>query len=368
VNRSEVLVTSGRTDSGAWLVAAVVCLAVAIGGVFVDPVAGWQGLLIAAYVGLSAALGATLFVAINRVTGAKWAHGIHRVPWAVGRLMPVPAAFLAVVLPLGLTALYPWAVPGAAEASHLIHEKAAWLNVPFFLGRAGAVLAGFWVLTAMLLPRPEPAAAEPRMPSTPAAVIFVLLFAVLISVSSWDWMMSLEPEWFSTMFGVYGFAGTFLSGIAVVTVVAVIWSRAGEKRIALGDRQAHDLGALLFGFSMFWGYIWFCQYMLIWYANVPEETPYFAHRLSHGWEMLFWLNPVVNFVIPFVALLRKPAKLNRSVLLQVGIIVLVGRWLDAYLMVAPSQGGSPTLPVFALAATVVVGVAMLVVGRRNQLR
>ncbi len=199
-----------------------------------------------------------------------------------------------------------------------------------------------------------------------SAVFFLLLFALTISVASWDWTMSLEPEWFSTMRGVYGFAGTFLGGIAAISVLAIL----GGDRLgrSLTSNQRHDLGKLLFAFSMFWAYIWFCQYMLIWYANIPEETPYFFTRLHEGWAFLFWLNPVLNFVLPFLVLLSAHTKRNPTVLLQVALLVLAGRFLDVYLMVVPATGAPPELPTYALCASAAVLALMAFVyfGRRGR--
>jgi hypothetical protein len=239
----------------------------------------------------------------------------------------------------------------------------AWLNAPFFLARAGLILLMFVAMTGMLFRNTTIRAGAPSAPSARGAAAFIVLFAAGISVASWDWMMSLEPEWFSTMYGVYAFAGTFVGGIAAMAVVSIFLSESSRYAFHLEGRQLHDLGSLLFGFSMFWAYIWFCQFMLIWYANLPEETPYFALRLSPHWAMLFWLNPIVNFVVPFTILLSSNAKRHPRVLAEVAGVVLAGRWLDTYLMVAPSVASTPVFPVYALAASVGVLLGMIVLGR-----
>ena len=184
--------------------------------------------------------------------------------------------------------------------------------------------------------------------------------ASTLSIASWDWTMSLEPEWFSTMYGVYWFSGFFQGGIAAVALLCLLLE--GSVLVPSFDTQRrHDIGKLLFGFSAFWAYIWFCQYMLIWYANLPEEVTYYTLRQSSGWTLLFWLNPILSFVVPFVALMSVSAKKNRNTLFHVATAVLVGRWLDSFLMVWPSVGPFPGFPVLAILATaaLIAAVALL---------
>jgi len=171
------------------------------------------------------------------------------------------------------------------------------------------------------------------------SVIFLLVFGVTFWLASFDWMMSLEPHWSSTIFGIYNFAGMFSSGLAVI-ILLVVWLRgAGPLRDFVTDEHLHDLGKLLFGFSTFWMYIWFSQYMLIWYANIPEETVHYVKRQQQFWMPLFILNMILNWVVPFVALLPKRTKRTGNLLAKVAAVVLLGRWLDLYLMVQPAPGG-----------------------------
>jgi hypothetical protein len=341
------------TAAGALLVAAA--------GVLIDPAVGWSSALTGALFGLSLVLGTLFFIAINAVTGARWWLPAAPATGLVGCTFVVPAGWLLLTVSLGMPALYPWADHALVEASHLLHSKVAWLNGPFFLARAAIVLVIFALFSRVLLPAPTGAA--PSLPSVRAGAAFLVLGAVALSVGYWDWVMSLEPEWFSTMFAVYGFAGCFQGGIAAVTLVALWLERRGTLHLGPGAR--HDLGKLLFAFSMFWAYIWFCQYMLIWYSNIPEETGYFATRLSGGWGMVFWLNPLVTFVAPFLLLLPAAAKRRAGSLAQAAGVVLVGRWLDTYIMIAPSASASPEVPVYAVAATLAVVLGMLIWARRS---
>jgi hypothetical protein len=158
--------------------------------------------------------------------------------------------------------------------------------------------------------------------------------------------MSLEPGWSSTMFSVYQFAGLFLAGLAGIIVLAAWLRRLGPFRQVLTTEHVHDLGKLLFGFSTFWMYLWFFQYMLVWYVNNPEETNYFARRLHGGWRPLFLLDIALNWGIPFLVLLPRASKQRVGVLVAVSVVILAGRWLDLYIAILP-YAGEPTLTTLA---------------------
>jgi len=334
-----------------------------------QPSEGWSGILTAALFGITLALGGAIFVAIQAAaTGRRWLP-LRSVPMLLARTLAAPAVALVFCLVFGLQALYPWARPGAMEASHLLHQKAAWLNAPLFLARALVVLVIWFALIGALRQRLAAFSLDASLANGQrlgrTAVGFLIVYAVTNSVAAWDWGMSLEPEWFSTMYSVYVFAGTFLGGIAAVTLLAVMMDRAGLLTTRLQADVLHDLGKLLFAFATFWAYIWFCQYMLIWYSNLPEETIHYASRLSGGWSTLFYLNPILNWVVPFVILLSAGLKCHAPTLSQVAAVVLVGRWLDTYLLVAPAMGPAPAIPLAAVSASVAVLGGMGLLWRRG---
>lgn len=347
---------------------AAVGIGVLAHGAAADPRQAFPGLLTAALLGLSLALGGGVFAAIQGVSGARWWAPVRPVAAAIAGTLGVPGAVLLLTLVVGLKALYPWALPGAAAASHTLHSKAVWLNPSFFLARAFVVLVLWMILASLLRGRiaalDGPPSAQARRAFVRASVLFLLVLAPTLSIASWDWAMSLEPEWYSTMFSVYVFSGTFLGGIAMVAVLSIWLDRRGFFGRRLAPEALHDLGKLLFAFSMFWAYIWFCQYLLIWYSNLPEETPYFARRLTSGWTLLFWLNPVLNFGVPFAALLAAPVKRRPAFLAQVAAVVLLGRWLDTYLLVAPAGGPLPSFPTYAVVATLLIVSGMLLLFSR----
>src|SRR5262249_54514930 len=158
-------------------------------------------------------------------------------------------------------------------------------------------------------------------------------------LASFDWVMSLEPHWASTIFGIYNFAGMFSSGIALMVLLVLSLCQTGPLRDFVNEEHLHDLGKLLFAFSTFWMYIWFSQYMLIWYADIGEESVYYVHRLHNAWAPLFLLNIILNWVAPFAALLSRGAKRSPRALGRVAAVVLAGRTLDVYLMIGPPLYG-----------------------------
>jgi hypothetical protein len=205
-------------------------------------------------------------------------------------------------------------------------------------------------------------------PNKVVAAVFVIVFALTWWLASFDWIMSLEPEWGSTMFGVYSFAGLFLSGLATLTLLHVLsQGRVSSKSADAADRL-HDLGKLLFAFSTFWVYIWFCQYMLIWFVNIPEETSYYVRRLAGMWQPLVFVNVLLNWLVPFLILLPQKNKRDTAILKKVCILILLGRCLDVYLMVLPAIQGLQTEPGIIDIGLLVGGTGCyaLVIGVRSQ--
>lgn len=307
-------------------------------GLVLAPQRALGALLMAAYCLICVGLAGIFFVAVQYASGAAWGTAFRRVPEAMCAVLPYGAAILATVFVFG-TSLYPW----IHDREEMTGFKAVWLNFPFFLARA-ALYVLLWFLFTRAILRTSRLQDETRDPAaTPRnarlSVIFLLVFGVTFWLASFDWIMSLEPHWSSTIFGIYNFAGMFSSGLAVV-ILLVVWLRnAGQLRDFVTDEHLHDLGKLLFAFSTFWMYVWFSQYMLIWYADIPEETVHYIRRQQQFWMPLFILNMILNWVVPFVALLSKRTKRTGSLLTKVAAVVILGRWLDLYLMVQPATGG-----------------------------
>ncbi|MBI3682666.1 MAG: hypothetical protein HY235_20010 [Acidobacteria bacterium] len=319
----------------------------AAAGLLLAPQRTWANLLLACLFLLGLGLAGIFFVALQYATGAGWSVAFRRVPEAMSAVLPYGAAGLLLVLLLR-PSLYSWteSLPGDPA----FWFKRLWLNYPFFLLRS-AVYLGLWILFSRRivgLSRRQDRDNDVRFTRSNIrlSVLFIVVFAFTCWLASFDWIMSLEPEWYSTIFGVYNFAGLFSSGLAMILVLAITLERAGPLRGYLTADHLHDLGKLLFAFSTFWMYIWFSQYMLIWYANIPEETNYFVRRLNGFWEPVFILNFLLNWAAPFAVLLHVPAKRSPGMLLKIAWTVLVGRWVDLYLMILPTFAGK--LPVFGI--------------------
>ncbi len=310
-----------------------------VAGLWIAPARAWANLLLVSYYALGLALAAMVFIALQYVSGAGWSAALRRVPEAMAAVLPYGAVGIGLIL-LFRSSMYPW-VQHLHDATGF---RKAWLNLPFFVGRS-AVYVAAWLLFTWLIVRTsrrqdhDGDLAHTRRNATFSAA-FLVVFAITFWLASFDWIMSLEPRWYSTIFGIYNFAGLFSSGLAAIIVLVIVLQRLGPLDGVLSSAHLHDLGKLLFAFTTFWMYIWFSQYMLIWYANIPEEAVYYVQRIQGAWMPLFILNMVLNWAIPFLALLPAGTKKNPAILLKVAVIVLLGRWLDLYLMILPPITGA----------------------------
>ncbi|HEV8581602.1 MAG TPA: hypothetical protein VGX68_21250 [Thermoanaerobaculia bacterium] len=326
-------------------------------GLRVDAGRAWLALLVASCFFLSLGLAGLVFIAIHRLAGAGWWCALRRIPEALTAQVPLASLPMLAVY-LGRRFLYPWSHPDS-RADPAVAAKSAYLNEPFFLIRM-LLFLGLWSLFAVLLRRAslaedrEGGHAYHRRQARLSAV-FIVVFAVTFSLASFDWLMSLDPHWASTMFAVYTFAGLFLEGLAAITLCAVLLRRRGPLADIVSESHLHDLGKLLFAFSTFWAYIWVCQYLLIWYGNLSEEISYYYLRTNGPWLPLFVLDPILNWGVPFVVLLPRAAKRTPAILLGVAIAVLAGRWLDLYLIAAPAVLPEPRLGLLELLITAGLG-------------
>jgi hypothetical protein len=305
-----------------------------------DPARAWVSLLVDGFYFLSLALAGLVFLAIQYLASAGWWVAIRRVPEALMSLVPVAALPMLGVW-FGRRFLYSWMRPGAVAADPVLAAKAAWLSEPFFLARM-VLFLGLWSLFAVLLRRASitqdaGSGLEQHGRMVRLSAVFIIVFAVTFSLASFDWLMSLQPRWVSTMFAVHVFAGLFASGLAAIALI-VVRLRRGPLAGVVGASHLHDLGKLVFAFSTFWAYIWVCQYLLIWYGNMSEEIPYFHLRTRGDWLPLFVLAPVLHWLVPFLLLLPRAAKRSPRVLSAASGVVLAGSWLNLYLITAGYAG------------------------------
>lgn len=329
-----------------------------------------------AYV-VSLALGVLIFAMIGHAMGAKWVTILRRLEEAVTSVFPL-LALLFVPIAVGATYLYIWVEPATSmemhagefppreHLEHLLHHKQPYLDLPFFVIRT-ALFFGIWMLVAELLRRwslrreaDEHASGIERDRVLSAAML--PLVGIALTFAAFDWLMSLEPAWYSTMFGVYYFAGSFLGGLALLTVLAHATRQSG----LLGEEQLtrfhfHALGRLLLAFVVFWAYIAFFQGMLIKIANKPEEVTYYLHRMAGSWEGVTYTLIIGHFAVPFLLLLPRSIKHRPAVLSIIAGWLLVIHYLDVYWLVLPvlyPHGANPHwLDLAALAGVGGVSVA-----------
>lgn len=309
----------------------------AAAGLYAAPDRLWANVLLAGYFTLSVSLGALVFLAIQVVTDSSWSRGFQRVTESLSAGLWVGLAVTALAVVFGAHSLWGWVHAGGHAAAGHAAAQELWLSHPFQLARL-AVYAVVWLIFGYGLIRRV--RAERTLHSFTEghrgfAAVFLAVFALTFTSAGMDWIMTLEPKWFSTIFGIYLFAGTFLCGLAAIAVMLSVVRGMDVVSHVVSPGMYHDLGKLMFGFSCFWAYIWFCQYLLIWYTNMPEETSYFVLRTAGPWGLLTALAVAMNWVIPFFALMTSTAKKSPKTLFRVGVCILFGHWLDLYIVVMP---------------------------------
>jgi hypothetical protein len=327
-----------------WM-AAIVGALVLLAGLWIAPQRTWADVLLGSFAMICLGLSGIFFVALQYATGAVWSIPLRRVGEAVSGALPVGAAGILSVLILHPT-IYPWYGHPLVESEGWMGFKQAWLSYPFFLGRAILFIVVWLLFSRAILKnsrrQDQENGIELSRKNTRLSVGFMVAFGVTFWLASTDWVMSLEPNWASTIFGVYHFAGMFLAGLAVVALLTVFLRSSGPLRHGVTDSQYLDLGRMIVAFATFWMYIWFSQYMLIWYSNLSEETPYMVLRTKSGWGTLMIANLLLNWTLPFLLLLPRKNKMNPRVLMVACLLVLLGRVTDLYLMIMPPT--SPTTP------------------------
>lgn len=369
-----------RSKRGDLLVAALVVVGLGsfVAALIVDSHMAWISWVSNWLFFTSVAMGAVVFAAATTIVKAHWNWSTKRVSAAFAAYLPFAFLTLLPMLSLG-ESYFPW----VAEMAHdpILQSKQAYLNLPFLIARnvVGAVaLFGIALYFVYLMVRPDleltraasdddPGRARWRAGLTVGWIgqeaeevrswhrlqvispALILVYAVVMSMFAIDWAMSLEPHWYSTLFGGWFFMGAFWAGIAVTAVaIARLIPLHADFRTAMGLQQRHDLGKLAFGFTVFWTYLFWSQYIVIWYGKLPWEQAWMIRRAGAPWGTLSALTILLCFVVPFMGLLGKRAKLNRGTLSLFCSVILVGVWLERWMLVAPSlhHEGDPVFPLW----------------------
>jgi hypothetical protein len=321
----------------------------------------------------SVAVGSVFLIALEYIAGAVWSTPMRRVNEFLGALVFL-LPLVALPLFFHFHDLFHWMHEEAVAADKVLAAKSPYLNASFFLIRF-AVMFLLWTLFYVLFTRnstKQDSTKDQRLTTINIrlAAIFLPVFAITLTLTAVDWAMSLEPHWASTIFGIYYFAGTVLASVAAATVVIISLYENGYFPTLQRD-SFYSLGALLFAFINFWAYIAFSQFLLIWYANLPEETIWFITRWKNGWEVVSILLIVVHFVVPYFALLTQDSKMDLKRLKLMAMWILFAHLLDLYWLVMPSFSEKLSLSWTDLAFPVLlVGLAIVVLGykmKRNNL-
>lgn len=318
----------------------------------------WAGLLQNSTFFLMVVLASTFFIAATTLAHGGWQIGFRRVPEAISMAVPVLGVILLIILGFLIFGnkghIYHWLHP---EGDRILEFKSPFLNASF-VSIASVITIGAWIaltlkIRKMSLEEDTWTMTQEKGKSllwrnTVWCAGFIVVYALSIgSTTPWIWLMSIDAHWFSTMYSWYTFASTWVSGLSLIALF-VIYLKGQGYLPWVNDEHLHDLGKFMFAFSIFWTYLWFSQYMLIWYANMPEETVYFQPRVWGEWRPVFFLNLIINFICPLLILMKRSTKRNYTVITFVAVLVIFGHWLDFYQMVMPGTVGGLHFPWFEL--------------------
>lgn len=291
------------------------------------------------------------FVAIHYASQAGWSAGLIRVPLSMGNWIPIAGILMIALYFITNHTIFHWShdylYKEGPQYDEIISAKGSYFFWPgepggfpiFFIFRM-VFFFGMWywfyvIIRKNLLAEDLENTAVYWYKNRTISAWFLIFFALSSSIAAWDWVMSIDTHWFSTMFGWYVFASWWVTGLAMIALICVYLKEAGYLKV-VNANHLHDLGKYIFAFTIFWTYIWFSQFLLIWYANIPEESVYFVERMTTSpYSWIFYTNLILNFVLPFLLLMTRDAKRQMSMLKVVCPIVIVGHWFDFYNMVTP---------------------------------
>ncbi|MFB5652635.1 hypothetical protein ACE5IS_18480 [Leptospira wolffii] len=330
----------------------------------------WSAYLVGTFFILGITLAGVFFTSLAHITGAHWPVTLRRISEAYGTFIPVIGGLLLLLI-VGAHDLYEWTHEDVVAEDHLLLHKKPLLNIGFF-SVIIVVLSVVWSAFGYLFYKRSVAQDSDKdvkhtQFNAKLAGGYIIFFALSFSLASIELVMSLTPHWFSTMFGVYCFAGAYQAGLSSLILVAYYLKKRGFLGNLVNENHIHDLGKFLLGFTVFWAYVGFSQFMLIWYANIPEETFFYEQRLTGGWEYLTLALPAIKFAVPFLLLLNRPNKRDIDFLMKVAIWVIFTQVTEIFWLVYPSNFVDFSLGGYlvSLGSTVgVIGLFALVVFKR----
>ncbi len=325
------------------------------------------------------------FICATTLAWGGWQMAFRRVPEAISAVVPVLGVIsLAILLAItfgGNHTIFHWTDAEHVEHDKILNFKKGFLNKNFFAAMTVLTIAGWSLLgwkmrklSRSLDDKPLATVAERKKyiwNNTVWAALYIVVFALTVMSSiPWLWLMSIDAHWYSTMYSWYTFASTFVAGMSLIALFVVYLKNKGYLEYT-NQEHVHDIGKFMFAFSVFWTYLWFSQFMLIWYANIPEETTYFKPRAYGVYGGLFWFMFIVNFIAPLLILMRRGSKRNYTILTFMAVLIIFGHWLDLYQMVFPgpmtdAKTGETHIPVILWDIAIAlgfVGLIMYVTGK-----
>ena len=312
-------------------------LLLSVAGAFMDQGTFFQSYLVAFTFFTTVALGGLFFVLIHHVTGAYWGVVMRRVAENLAYTLPL-MGLLMLPLFFGMHDLFHWSHEEAVAHDTILQWKAPYLNTTFFIIR-NVLIFVIWSWLAHGLRKLSLAQDAGNVESLGKmrrkAAGGTVLFALTVTVFAFDWLMSLDPHWYSTIFGVYVFSGGFLAGLALLSILAILLRNHGAGEIITAE-HTHDFGKFLFAFTAWWAYIGGAQYFLIWYGNIPEETIYFLQRWEHGWKGVSLFLVLFHFIIPFIVLAFRASKRVPVLIVSIAGLMLFNHYVDHFWMISPS--------------------------------
>ena len=302
-----------------------------------DSKRAWANLLLNNYYFMSVAIGATFWLAIQYITQSGWSAAYIRVPMAMSNYFIVSMILFAIMF-FGIHDLYHWTHADAVAHDPLLQHKAPYLNVTFFSIRY-VIFFGLWVylsyrLKRLSLQEDKIGGTENFLKLEMTSKIFIFVFAVSFSLFTIDWLMSLDPHWYSTIYVVKKFIMAFFHGAAVITAIVIILNKMGYFPM-LTKKHLHDFSRYIWALSLIWGYIWLSQYLLIWYANIPEETVYYIPREMGEYKALFYVELIMNWAFPFFFLMWNRIAKNANLLLFTVVVLIIGQWVELFMSIMP---------------------------------
>ncbi|GGH81718.1 hypothetical protein HNQ91_005622 [Filimonas zeae] len=290
------------------------------------------------------------FICATTLAMGGWQIAFRRVPEAISTVVPWFGGITWLILFYVVVIdhnhhIYHWLDEKAVDGDNILRGKKGFLNPTFYLVWTTLAI-GLWILLGRRMRKLSSQADEKAMDAeegqryiwknTVSAALFIVWFALTVgSTIPWLWQMSIDAHWYSTMYSWYTFASSFVSGMSLVALFVIYLKNKGYLEFTTQE-HLHDIGKFMFAFSIFWTYLWFSQYMLIWYANIPEETVYFQHRVLGPYKGIFFLNLIINFVCPILILMKRGAKRNYTLITFMAVLIIFGHWVDFYQMVMGS--------------------------------